>query len=90
MWSQQRRSAGGGVTCIYCRAPWANAQAGGAGGGSGSVQYREGYVNMGQMQGQSLQRQVSEEFQYWDYIRRRKEARQFYGGGGRRWGRRWY
>ncbi|GBF92508.1 hypothetical protein Rsub_04612 [Raphidocelis subcapitata] len=35
-WARARRAGGGGVTCVYCRAPWADGSRPGAAGGGGA------------------------------------------------------
>jgi hypothetical protein len=45
-----RHARGGSVTCIYCRAPWADGSRPAAAGGAGGVgaPARGGYVNLSQ------------------------------------------
>ena len=52
------RTAKNGVTCVFCRAKWADATVAGGAGGSGAT-ISEGYLNLGAAAGVDLTRDTS-------------------------------
>lgn len=75
-WKRSKAQEGEPVTCVYCRADWAKQQEAKLPKIAG-VESPEGYVNLGQLQGQ---RKTRDESTYAEWYRNRPGAR----GRGRR------